>query len=124
VIRPTSVESTVKVTNHHFTVSYNLASGTAGAGGTPSVKIYAPTLRAAGVSLPARPTRSGHVFDGWTRNGSAVTIDTDLGNGSTNGNAVSAPVTAAWATSAAWLGRVFNCTDGRTVRLPEDVTAN
>ncbi|WP_313405526.1 InlB B-repeat-containing protein [Aeromicrobium sp.] len=124
-IRPTSVASTAKVNNHHFTVSYNLAAGTAGPGGTPSVTIYAPTLRAAGLALPARPTRSGHVFDGWTRSGgSAFTLDTDLGNGSTNGNAVSAPVTAAWATTTSWLGRVFNCTDGRTVRLPEDMTAS
>ncbi|MBC9227070.1 hypothetical protein GL325_12095 [Aeromicrobium sp. 636] len=124
-IRPTSVASTAKVNNHHFTVSYDLASGTAGPGGAPRAKIYAPTLRAAGVTLPARPTRSGHVFDGWHRSATRISETTDLGTGSTNGSAVAIGLRAQWLTVSNYLTANLGsgCTPGSIVRLPEDITS-
>ncbi|WP_175559002.1 InlB B-repeat-containing protein [Sanguibacter gelidistatuariae] len=69
-----------EVTGNNFLLSFDSTGGT----GAPSaVRVYAPTLAAAGMPVPAAPTRAGATFTGWSSSplpgaGSMLTTTTQL----------------------------------------------
>lgn len=55
------------VTDHHFLVSFDADGGTWSSGEPDPVRVFAGSFDAAGLQLPAGPTRPGYRFAGWFR---------------------------------------------------------
>ncbi|MFC7620346.1 putative Ig domain-containing protein [Microlunatus sp. GCM10028923] len=114
-----TVSPPLDVTHNNYRLTF--AASESDGGSTPDdVTVYAPTLAAAGLSVPAeRPTRTGYTFSGWfqSNGGSAdpLTADTDLGTGV----AGEVPFHAGWSEGEQQAPRLTGGTEARfTVGQP------